>query len=46
MELVLVLAIFVGLALATHLFGADTRPGFVDGRSDRVEHWFPHSRTD
>ena len=46
MELVLVLAVFVGLAIASHIFGADSRPTFADGRSDRVERWFPHSRTD
>jgi hypothetical protein len=46
MELLLVLATLVGLAIASQLWGADTRPGFADGRVDRIERWFPHSRAD
>jgi hypothetical protein len=50
MSLVLVfllgLGAFLGLALATQLWGVDSRPGFSDGRVDRVERWFPHSRGD
>ncbi|MGA7911304.1 MAG: hypothetical protein WCC30_07130 [Candidatus Dormiibacterota bacterium] len=38
----LVLAAFVGLAIASYLWGVDSRPGFADGRIDRVERWFPH----
>ncbi len=46
MELLLVLGSFVGLAIASLLWGVDSRPGFADGRTDLVEHWFPHSRVD
>ena len=46
MDLLLTLAVFIGMAIASHLFGVDTRPGFADGRFDRVERWFPHSRAD
>jgi hypothetical protein len=43
MEL-LVFAAILGLAIASQIWGVDTRPGFADGRVDRVERWFPHSR--
>jgi hypothetical protein len=46
MELLLILAAFVGLAIASQLWGVDSRPGFADGRVDRIERWFPHSRAD
>jgi hypothetical protein len=46
MELLLIFAAFIVLAIASHLWGADTRPGFADGRVDRIERWFPHSRAD
>jgi hypothetical protein len=42
----LVLGAFLALALAAQLWGVDSRPGFADGRVDRVERWFPHSRGD
>jgi hypothetical protein len=37
----LLVAPFVGLAIAAHFWGVDSRPGFAGGR---VERWFPHSR--
>jgi hypothetical protein len=46
MFLLVVFAVFVPLAIAAWFWGADSRPGFSDGRVDRVERWFPHSRTD
>jgi hypothetical protein len=42
----LLVGVFIALALASELWGADSRPGFSDGRVDRVERWFPHSRGD
>jgi hypothetical protein len=44
--MLLTLAAFVGLAIASHFWGADSRPGFGLVRADRVERWFPHSRAD
>jgi hypothetical protein len=44
MELLVILAAFVGLAIASYLWGVDSRPGFGDGRVDHVERWFPHER--
>jgi hypothetical protein len=38
----LLIAFIVGVAIASQLWGADSRPGFSDGRTDRVERWFPH----
>jgi hypothetical protein len=38
----LLIAFIVGVAIASQFWGADSRPGFDEGRSDRVEHWFPH----
>jgi len=32
--------------LVMGLFGAESRPGFVERRSDKKERWFPHSRID
>jgi len=32
--------------LVMGLFGAESRPGFVESRSDNKERWFPHSRID
>jgi len=32
--------------LVMGLFGAESRPGFVESRSDKKERWFPHSRID
>jgi hypothetical protein len=34
--------ILMAVAIASYLWGADSRPGFSDGRFDRVERWFPH----
>jgi hypothetical protein len=42
MEPLLILAALIGLAIASHFWGVDSRPGFSDGRVDRVERWFPH----
>jgi hypothetical protein len=39
MTTLLVLTLF---AIAAYLWGADSRPGFDEGRADRVERWFPH----
>jgi hypothetical protein len=36
------LLILIAVAIAAHLWGADSRPGLSDGRVDRVERWFPH----
>jgi hypothetical protein len=36
------LLILTAFAIAAYLWGVDSRPGFSDGRTDRVEHWFPH----
>jgi hypothetical protein len=33
-------------SLVMGLFGAESRPGFDESRSDRKERWFPHSRND
>jgi hypothetical protein len=39
--------VLLGLAcLVMGLFGAESRPGFVDGRTDVKERWFPHSKID
>jgi hypothetical protein len=40
------LAILAVACLVMGLFGAESRPGFVDGRVDRKERWFPHSKID
>jgi hypothetical protein len=32
--------------LVMGLFGAESRPGFVDGRTDVKERWFVHSKSD
>ena len=37
-----VLLILTAFAIASYLWGADSRPGFADGRTDHVERWFPH----
>jgi hypothetical protein len=34
------------LSIGGFLFGADSRPGFFDGRFDHKERWFIHSRRD
>jgi hypothetical protein len=46
MASLLIFAALIGLAVASQLWGVDSRPGFADGRTDRVERWFPHSRSD
>jgi hypothetical protein len=40
------LAVLCLSCFAMGLWGAESRPGFVDGRYDRKERWFPHSRSD
>jgi len=42
MASLLVLAAVIGLAIASYFWGVDSRPGFSDGRIERVERWFPH----
>ena len=32
--------------VAMGLFGAESRPGFVEVRGDKKERWFPHSKND
>jgi hypothetical protein len=46
MFLLVLFAVLVPVAVVSWFWGADSRPGFSDGRVDRVERWFPHSRTD
>jgi hypothetical protein len=46
MFLLVVFVILIPVAVVSWVWGADSRPGFSDGRADRVERWFPHSRTD
>jgi hypothetical protein len=46
MFLLVLVVVLVPVAIASWFWGADSRPGFSDGRVDRVERWFPHSRTD
>lgn len=46
MELLVVLAIFLLLAVASGLWGVDSRPGFNGGSDDRKERFFFHSKTD
>lgn len=38
--------IFVGYCIVMGVFGADSRPGFSDGRTDVKERWFVHSKDD
>jgi len=45
-DLLLGVAAVIAFAIASYFWGVDSRPGFSDGRVDRVERWFPHSRTD
>jgi hypothetical protein len=40
--LVVVLGIVAVFDVVVWLFGADSRPGFSDGRTDVKENWFPH----
>jgi len=40
------LALLVLISLFMGLFGAESRPGFDESRSDKKERWFPHSRND
>ncbi len=42
----LAFAILILACVLMGLFGADSRPGFSDGRTDRKDRWFVHSRTD
>jgi len=32
--------------LVMGLFAAESRPGFVESRSDKKERWFPHAKID
>jgi hypothetical protein len=40
--LLIVAAILLVFDLAVYFWGADSRPGFSDGRTDVKETWFPH----
>ncbi len=42
----LAFAILILACVLMGLFGADSRPGFSHGQTDRKDHWFVHSRTD
>ena len=46
MFLLVLFAVLVPVAIISWFWGADSRPGFADGRVDRVERWFPHSKAD
>ena len=46
MDAMLVVAGFVGFAVAAALWGADSRPGFSDGRFERMDRWYPGFRRD
>jgi hypothetical protein len=46
MALLVVLGIFLLLAVATGIWGVDSRPGFDGGRDHPRERWFFHSKTD
>jgi hypothetical protein len=41
MELMIILGALVVLAVASQVWGVDSRPGLGDGRVDRKESWFP-----
>jgi hypothetical protein len=41
MDVMILLAGLVRLAVASQIWGADSRPGLGDGRLDRKEPWFP-----
>ena len=40
------LALLILVCVLMGLFGADSRPGFSDGRTDVKDRWFVHSKTD
>ena len=42
----LAFALLILVCVLMGLFGADSRPGFSDGRTDRKDRWFVHSKTD
>ena len=44
MWILIVALILFAFDVLVYFFGADSRPGFSDGRTDRKESWFPHSR--
>jgi len=44
MWLLIVAAILLVFDIAVYFWGADSRPGFGDGRTDVKERWFPHDR--
>jgi hypothetical protein len=41
MELMIIAGGLVVLAVASQVWGVDSRPGLGDGRLDRKESWFP-----
>jgi hypothetical protein len=41
MELMIIVGGLVVLAVASQVWGVDSRPGLGDGRLDRKESWFP-----
>jgi len=41
MEAILFVLGAILLGLVSQRWGADSRPGLGDGRTDRVEHWLP-----
>jgi len=42
----LAFAILILACVLMGLFGADSRSGFSDGRTDVKDRWFVHSKTD
>ena len=44
MWLPILAAILFAFDVLVYFFGADSRPGFSDGRTDVKERWFVHSR--
>ena len=42
----LAFAILILVCVLMGWFGADSRPGFSDGRTDVKDRWFVHSKTD
>ncbi len=46
MDALATIAMLILFAIAAARWGVESRPGFVDGRIDRKERWFIHSRND
>ena len=40
----LAFAILIASCVVMGMFGAESRPGFAEGRTAVTERWFPHSR--